>query len=155
MDEITKLKKYLQRSMNGEPSASIAFSALETDDDKGLQILIDCGLDLQKDNFVFSAMNNNATKCFDLLLSKNANILMGGRASNGRTLLYFEPLEYACLISNMHYAQKLVEHGAPLTTQSGGDILRRYRKYIGAEGCEILLQTRSNYVNQLDNTEKM
>ncbi len=146
MENYNKLKDYIQRLIKGEKASSIAYSAIENDDSEGLSTLIDCGLSLRSDNFVFAAINSSASKCFDLLLEKNANILVGGRAYNGHSMFYAEPLEYAVIINNMDFAKKLVAHGAPLYTQGGIEILRKYRKYIGADNCDVLNNERAIYV---------
>lgn len=154
MEDTARLKSYLRRALNGEDAPALAYSAIERDDREGLELLIECGLNVKVHNFIFTAIDNSATKCFDLLLDKGANVLMGGRASNGNRVIYFEPLEYACILNNVDVAQKLVEHGAPLITQGGGDILRQCRKYIGAENCEKLLKTRSTYLDNHSISEK-
>ncbi len=154
MENNAKLKGYIQRLIKGEDASSIAYSAIENDDIEGLTVLIDCGLSLRSDNFVFAAINSSSNKCFDLLLEKNANILVGGRAYNGHSMFYAEPLEYAVIINNMNFAKKLVAHGAPLYTQGGIEILRKYRKCIGNENCDILSNQRALYVREHSQVEK-
>ena len=146
MENTEKLKSYIQRFIKGETPASIAFSLIEKDDCDGLAVLIDCGLDLRTNNYVFTAIDNSANKCFDLLLEKGANMIAGGRACNGNMLYYVEPLEYAVLLNNMNFAKKLVAHGVPLSTQGGIEILRKYRKCIGGENCDILNNERAKYI---------
>ena len=154
MENTEKLKTYIQRFIKGENAASIAYSAIEKDDCDGLAALIDCGLDIRTNNFVFAAIDSSSNKCFDLLLEKGANMIVGGRAHDGRTLFYVEPLEYAVLINDMNYAQKLVAHGVPLNTQGGIDILRKYRKCIGGGNCDLLNNERAMYVRKHPTIEK-
>jgi len=154
MENIEKLKAYMKRLIGGEKAVELAYSAIEKDDSEGLSALIDCGLSLRSDNFVFSAIDRSATKCLDLLLEKNANIFVGGRAFHGQSLLYAEPLEYAVILNDMDSAKKLVAHGAPLCTQSGIDILRKYRKCIGGENCDILRSQREQYVREHSQIER-
>lgn len=149
-----KVKDYMQRLIKGEKASAIAYSAIENDDNEGLAVLIDCGLDLLSDNFVFAAIDSSANKCFDVLLEKNANLMRGGRAYDGTCMFYVEPLEYAVIINNMNYAKKLIAHGAPLTTQGGIDILRKYGKYIGGDNCDILREQRALYVSNQPQIER-
>lgn len=139
------LKDLLKSMIKGEKPLSLTYEAIHRDDIETLQLLIDGGIDIKNNNFVFTALDNRAFKCLDLLIEKGASLTYGGRAFNGSTIIYVEPLELACVNRQLDIAKKLVANGAPLKTFAGVNVLKKYQKFIGEEHSEELKKIAKDY----------
>ena len=139
------LKKLLKNFIHSEKLVSLTFEAIRLDDTDMLNLLIDLGMNIQNHNFVFTALDNRAYKCLDLLIEKGASLTLGGRAFNGTNIIYVEPLELACINKQMELAKKLVACGAPIKTFAGVDVLRKYKQTLGDEGCDELKKIAEQY----------
>ena len=143
LDENEKMKNIIKLFLKGETQQDIAYNAISNDDAKTLQILIDSGLKLQQgENYLFSAVDMRAKKCFDLLLNAGASKNICGRTYCDGKFIYATPMELACIIGQIDMAEKLVKSGMTLQNNFGEDILRKYFRSLKEDGCERLRSAR-------------
>ncbi len=140
------VKGILHKLVTGTSSKQVAYDAISKDDIDTLKVLIDAGLRFDyNDNYIFTALDNHADKCFDLLLESDASKCAQGKLYVDDRIRDVEPLEMACITRQQDKAEKLVEHGASLKTVLGRDILKYWKKYIADEDKTRLIAARKKY----------
>ena len=151
-NENEKMKNIIKQFLQGETQQDIVYNAISRDDARTLQILFDLGLKLkQGDNYLFTAVDMRARKCFDLLLKFGASKDIGGRTYFDGKFVYATPLELACMTNQIEFAEKLVKSGMALQNNFGENILRKYVKNLQQEGCERLKNARVSFENEHKN----
>lgn len=146
MKENTIYKNILKKLVKNVSPKQIAYDAISQDDVDTLQVLIGAGLKFDMmDNYIFTAIDTRAFKCFDLLIESGASKTARGKISVEGKIVDVEPLELACIMNRQDVAQKLVENGAELKTVLGRDILKYWKKYIRDDDKTMLLRAREKF----------
>ena len=145
-----KMQKIITKIAQGQNLINVAYDATSEDDILTLQILKESGFNFLGNNYIFTAVNCYAKKCLEFLLKEGAEIKLGGKAQVDGKIIYFEPIELACITNNIDALKIFIENGVKLQTFGGIDVLRRYKKEIGAENTKMLKSLIANKENIIE-----
>ncbi len=147
---MNKAKGIVKQNINETNNKIIQkiYDAINKDDSLELSELLKHKIKNYNENYLFTAVDAKAKKCFDILLENNANKECLGRTYYDGEYCDVSPIELACMTNQIDFVRKLVNNGVSLKNRNGENILYKYGQNIYKDDKEEIKQLRKQFINK-------